>query len=71
MTILFRQSRELEAEVDAYLDLIIQGGGLFRQGLKCYLELRLEECEDRLRDLRASERRRRIHWLAGPAVPAH
>lgn len=57
MTILFRQSRELEAEVDAYLDLIIQGGGLFRQGLKCYLEHRLEEFEDRLRDLRATEQR--------------
>ncbi len=57
MTILFRQTRELEAEVDDYLDLIIQGGMLFRQGVKCYLEHRTDEFEDRLQELRGIEQR--------------
>jgi predicted phosphate transport protein (TIGR00153 family) len=57
MTILFRQSRELEAEIDEYLDLIIQGGLLFRQGVKCFLDHRLEEFEHRLHELRAIEQR--------------
>lgn len=57
MTMLFRQSRELEGQIDEYLDLIIQGGLLFRQGVKCYLDHRLDEFEDRLLQLRASEQR--------------
>jgi hypothetical protein len=57
MTVLFRQTRELEAEVDEYLDLIIQGGLLFRQGVKCFLEHRLDEFEARLLELRAVEQR--------------
>jgi len=57
MTLLFRQSRELEAQIDEYLDLIIQGGLLFRQGVKCFLEHRLDEFEVRLTELRAIEQR--------------
>lgn len=57
MTILFRQTRELEAETDEYLDQIIQGGLLFRQGVKCFLEHRFEEFEARLAELRAVEQR--------------
>jgi len=57
MKLLFRQSRETEAQIDEYLDLLIHGGLLFRQGVKCYLEHRLEEFEERLRDLRATEKR--------------
>jgi len=57
MTVLFRQSRELEAEIDEYLDLLIQGGLLFRQGVKCFLEHRMEEFEARLREVRSTEQR--------------
>jgi predicted phosphate transport protein (TIGR00153 family) len=57
MTILFRQTRELEAETDEYLDLIIQGGLLYRQGVKCFLEHRFEEFEARLQELRSVEQR--------------
>lgn len=57
MTILFRQTRELESEVEAYLDLILQGGERFRQGVTCYLEHRLDEFADRLHELRAVEQR--------------
>jgi len=57
MKLLFRQSRETEAQIDEYLDLLIHGGLLFRQGVKCYLDHRLEEFEERLRELRATEKR--------------
>lgn len=57
MTILFRQSRELEAEIDEYLDLILQGGLLYRQGVKCFLDHRHDEFEQRLHELRAIEQR--------------
>jgi predicted phosphate transport protein (TIGR00153 family) len=57
MSVLFRQSRELELQIDEYLDLIIQGGLLFRQGVKCFLDHRLAEFEERLRELRAIEQR--------------
>jgi len=57
MPILFQQTRELEAQIDDYLDLIIQGGMLFRQGVKCYLAGRREEFETRLTELRATEQR--------------
>ena len=57
MTLLFRQSRELETQIDEYFDLLIQGGLLFRQGVKCYLEHRIEEFEARLLELRSTEQR--------------
>jgi len=57
MTLLFKQSRELEAQIDEYLDHLVQGGLLFRQGVKCYLDHRLEEFEERLAELRATEQR--------------
>jgi len=57
MTMLFRQSRELEAQIDEYLDLVVHGGLLFRQGAKCFLDHRREEFEERLAGLRATEQR--------------
>lgn len=57
MTMLFRQTRELEAAIDEFLDLVIQGGLLFRQGVKCFLDHRLDEFEERLRELRTTEQR--------------
>ncbi len=57
MTILFRQTRELEAQIDEYLDQLVQGGLLFRQGLRLHLEGRQAEFELRLAELRATERR--------------
>ena len=57
MTMLFRHTKELEAEVDEFLDQIIHGGLLFRQGVKCFLEHRLTEFESRLQELRTVEQR--------------
>ncbi len=57
MTLLFRESRELEGQIDAFLDLIGQGGMLFREGVRLYLDDRIGEFEVRLRELRSTERR--------------
>lgn len=57
MKLLFQQSRELEAHMDEYLDRLIQGGLLYRQGVKCFLDGRLEEFEERLKELRSTEQR--------------
>ncbi|MEX1258277.1 MAG: DUF47 family protein [Gemmatimonadota bacterium] len=56
MTLLFKQSRELEAQIDDYLDLIGQGGLLFQEGLRLYLKDREAEFEERLAELRVTER---------------
>jgi uncharacterized protein len=55
MTVLFRRSKELEVQIDEYLDLIVNGGMLFRQGIRLYLQDRQEEFDQRLEDLRAIE----------------
>ncbi len=57
MTLVFRQSRELAGQIDQYLDLVIHGGMLFRQGIKCFLEHRTDEFEERLTELRSVEQR--------------
>jgi uncharacterized protein Yka (UPF0111/DUF47 family) len=44
---LLRKS-DLEGETDVYLDMVIRGGLLFSQGVKFYVDERLEEFESRL-----------------------
>jgi predicted phosphate transport protein (TIGR00153 family) len=55
VTVLFKRNKQLEAQIDEYLDLIVTGGLLFRQGLKLFLQGRPEEFDERLQDLRAIE----------------
>lgn len=55
MAVLFKKTRELEAQIDDYLDTVDRGIMIFEQGLKFYLESRKEEFEDRLQDLRSLE----------------
>jgi uncharacterized protein len=56
VTVLFKKSKELESQIDEFLDLIVSGGLLFRQGVRFYLQDRSEEFEQRLEDLRNTER---------------
>jgi len=51
MAILFKKNKQLEAQIDEYLDLVVQGGLLFKQGVKLYLQGRHEEFETRLQEL--------------------
>jgi len=55
MTVLFRKHKQLEAQIDEYLDLVVQGGLLFKQGVKLYLQGRSEEFEARLQQLQEME----------------
>ncbi len=51
MAFLFRKTKELESQIDEYLDCVVRGALLFRQGVKYYLEEREDDFESRLRDL--------------------
>jgi len=55
MPIIFRKTKEMENKIDDYLDLVIQGSLLFKEGLKYYLNEDTEEFEDRLSSLDALE----------------
>ena len=51
MTLFFKKTKELEHLIDKYLDNVIQGGLLFKQGIKYYLEDMQDEFEKRMKDL--------------------
>ncbi len=55
MPILFKKVKKLEAEIDRYFDLVVQGGLLFKQGLRFYLDGQDEDFESRLDSLRQIE----------------
>ncbi len=55
MDILLRKTHGLERQIDDYLDLVIRGSLLFREGLKCYCSGDLEHFSANLRDLDAIE----------------
>jgi predicted phosphate transport protein (TIGR00153 family) len=57
MAMLFKRNKALEAQIDEYLDLLVNGGLQFKQGLKLFLDGRTEEFDQRLMDLRDTERR--------------
>jgi len=57
MSILFRKNKELEVQIDDYLDLVVNGGLMFKTGLRLYLQDRPDEFHERLTDLRAAEQR--------------
>ncbi len=51
MAFLFKKTKLLEAQIEEYLDCVVRGALLFRQGVKYYLENRLDDFEARLKDL--------------------
>ncbi|MBN2364567.1 MAG: DUF47 family protein [Calditrichaeota bacterium] len=55
MKILFRKTREIEAQIEEYLDLIDRAALVFVQGLRFYFEKRMDEFEQRYNDLRTME----------------
>jgi uncharacterized protein len=56
MTQLFTKHKQIEGEIDDFLDLIIESGLLFKKGVHFYLDGRSEEFEVRLTDLRRLEK---------------
>lgn len=55
MSIFFKNTLKLETQIDEYLDLVIKGGLVFRQGIKCYLDHQTEDFEGYLKELRKIE----------------
>jgi predicted phosphate transport protein (TIGR00153 family) len=55
MALLFKKTQAVEMQIDEYLDQIVQGGLVFKEGFRHYLEGRAEEFEERLRILREME----------------
>ncbi len=51
MALLFKKTKLLEAQIDEYLDCVVRGALLFRQGVKYYLENSMDDFEERLNDL--------------------
>jgi uncharacterized protein len=57
MDLLLRKTKELEMQIDEYLDLVINGSLLFREGLKYYLRGDIGPFEERMKRLDEIERR--------------
>lgn len=57
MDILLRKTHNLERQIDDYLDLVIHGALLFKEGLKCYCSGDIGHFQEHLRDLDAIESR--------------
>jgi len=55
MAVLFNKIKNLEAQIDNYLDLVVKGGFLFNQGIKYFLEEQTEEFESRLVSIDSTE----------------
>lgn len=55
MPLLFRKTKQMESMIDDYLDRVIHGGLLFKEGLRYYLDDDLDAFEDRLADIDALE----------------
>ncbi len=55
MAVLFKKIKNLEAQIDNYLDMVVKGGFLFKQGIKYFLEEQTEEFESRLVSIDTTE----------------
>jgi predicted phosphate transport protein (TIGR00153 family) len=55
MKILFRKTKELESQIEEYLDLIDRAALVFVQGLRYYFDKRADEFDQRYKDLRIME----------------
>ncbi len=51
MDLLIRRTKPLEVQIDEYLDIIVKGGLVFKEGVKCYLKRRLADFESHLEQL--------------------
>lgn len=55
MPVLFKKIKNLEAQIDDYLDMVVEGGFLFKQGIKYFLDGQSEEFESRLENINKTE----------------
>ncbi len=55
MDVLLRKTRNLERQIDEYLDLVIRGALVFKEGMKCYLRGQAEHFALHMHDLESTE----------------
>ncbi|RKY90838.1 MAG: DUF47 domain-containing protein [Ignavibacteriae bacterium] len=55
MAVLFKKIKNLEAQIDNYLDMVVKSGFLFKHGIKYFLEEQTEEFESRLVSIDTTE----------------
>ncbi len=55
MAVLFKKLKIVESKIDSYLDLVVKGGFLFKQGIRYYFDGQSEEFEKRLASLDRTE----------------
>lgn len=55
MDLLLRKTRNLERQIDEYLDLVIRGALEFKEGVKCYLRGQSDDLARHMRDLETTE----------------
>ncbi len=41
-----KKTKKLETQIDAYLDLVIKGGLIFKLGIRAYLDNQMESLKD-------------------------
>ncbi|HHE55931.1 MAG TPA: DUF47 family protein, partial [Caldithrix abyssi] len=52
---IFKKTRELEAQIDEYLDCVVEGALIFKQGIYFFLQEDLTELEIRAKELEKKE----------------
>ncbi len=57
MDLLLRKTKELEMQIDEYLDLVVSGSFVFREGLKYYLRGEMQPFEERMKQLDEMEKK--------------
>jgi uncharacterized protein len=55
MDLLLRKTRKLERQIDEYLDLVIRGALVFKEGMKCYLRGEMDQFAVHMQDLQTME----------------
>ena len=55
MDLLLRKTRKLERQVDEYLDLVIRGALIFKEGIKCYLRGQMDQFAVHIKEIESIE----------------
>lgn len=55
MDLLLRKTRQLEGQIDEYLDHVVRGALIFKEGIKCYLRGQMDQFAVHMKDLEAME----------------
>jgi len=55
MPLLFKTSKQIDVQINEFLDLVVRGGLIFKQAVRLYLQDRLDDFEDILKQLSDTE----------------